>query len=119
MIAIRYLVNDVDSSVEFYTSALGFTLVQKFGPAMAILERSGVRLWLAGPNSSAAKPMQDGSKPSPGGWNRFVIQVTDMSAFVSELESKQVKFRNAVVTGPAGSQVLIEDPSGNLIEIFS
>src|SRR4051794_20370940 len=118
MASVRYLVNDVDSSVKFYTEALGFELVEQYGPAMAILKKDGLTLWLAGPPSSAAKPMPDGAKPVPGGWNRFVFEVKDLADLVSQLKSKGTKFRNEIVVGPGGSQILCEDPSGNVIELF-
>jgi predicted enzyme related to lactoylglutathione lyase len=118
MVAIRYLVNDVSSSVKFYTEALGFKLEQQYGPAMAIVSKENIKLWLAGPVSSAAQAMPDGSKPVPGGWNRFVLQVSDIKAVVKQLKDLNIKFRNEIVTGPGGSQILCEDPSGNVIELF-
>lgn len=118
MASVRYLVKDVPQSIQFYTEALGFELKQQFGPAMAILNKGDLTLWLAGPPSSAAQPMPDGSKPTPGGWNRFVFQVDNLSALVAKLKSQNVRFRNEVVTGPGGSQILCEDPSGNVIELF-
>ena len=118
MIAFRYLVNDVDKSIAFYTELLGFQLEQQFGPAMAIVSKGGFKLWLAGPISSAAQPMPDGSQPEPGGWSRFVLQVSELSSLVEQLKAKDVRFRNKIVTGPGGSQVLCEDPSGNPIELF-
>src|SRR5262245_11787073 len=118
MASIRYLVKDVNESVKFYSSALGFELKEQYGPAMAILEKDGFNLWLAGPVSSAAKAMPDGRKPEPGGWNRFVLQVDDLKSLVSELRTQGVKFRNDIVSGPGGSQILVEDPSGNAVELF-
>jgi len=118
MASIRYLVNDVDSSIKFYTEALGFDLKQQYGPAMAIVAKGDLTLWLAGPMSSAAKPMPDGSKPQPGGWNRFVFQVEDLRGLVGKLKESGVRFRNEIVQGPGGSQILCEDPSGNVIELF-
>ncbi|MGZ3693255.1 MAG: VOC family protein [Bdellovibrionota bacterium] len=118
MASVRYLVNDVSSSVRFYTELLGFELKQQFGPAMAIVSKGDLTLWLAGPVSSAAQPMADGAKPVPGGWNRFVFQVEDLESTVSALKAKNTKFRNEVVKGHAGSQILCEDPSGNVIELF-
>ena len=114
----RYLVNDVESSVSFYTQFLGFKLEQQFGPAMAIVSRDGFTLWLAGPKSSAAQPMPDGKIPQSGGWNRFVLQVEDLNGLVTKLKSQDVPFRNDIVGGPGGHQVLCEDPSGNVIELF-
>ncbi len=125
MATVRYLVNDVGSSVKFYTELLGFKLEQQFGPNMAILSQgesgesgSGLNLWLAGPNSSAAQPMPNGEKPSPGGWNRFVFEVPDLPELVLKLKSAGVKFKNEIIAGPGGSQILCEDPSGNVIELF-
>ena len=118
MASIRYLVNDVNQSIQFYTESLGFTLEQQFGPAMAIVSKNDLTLWLAGPISSAAQPMPDGKKPQPGGWNRIVLQVEDINSLVSSLNGKNVKFRNEIVSGPGGSQILCEDPSGNVIELF-
>lgn len=118
MIAIRYLVNDVAASVQFYTEALDFRLEQQFGPAMAIVSKDGARLWLAGPQSSAAQAMPDGRRPEPGGWNRLVLQVEDMAQMVDRLKSRGVQFRNDLIRGPGGTQVLCEDPSGNAIELF-
>jgi predicted enzyme related to lactoylglutathione lyase len=118
MISFRYLVKDVDTALAFYTDALGFKLEQKFGPAMAIVSKGDLQLWLAGPQSSAAQAMPDGRKPEPGGWNRFVLQVDGLSALVAKLKSSGTKFRNEIVVGPGGSQILCEDPSGNVIELF-
>lgn len=118
MAAFRYLVNDVDKSIRFYTEALGFKLDQQFGPAMAIVSKSDLQLWLAGPVSSAAQPMPDGRKPEPGGWSRFVLQVDNITDLVKTLKEKDVKFRNEITKGPGGSQILCEDPSGNPVELF-
>ncbi len=118
MASFRYLVKDVDQAVSFYSELLGFELKQKFGPAMAILEKNDFTLWLAGPLSSAAQPMPDGRKPEPGGWNRFVLQVEDLESLVEKLKTQQVSFRSGMIKGPGGSQILCEDPSGNVIELF-
>ena len=118
MASFRYLVSDVEKSINFYTQMLGFRLEQQFGPAMAIVSKDGFTIWLAGPTSSAAKEMPDGAKPQPGGWNRIVLQVSNLSVLVSNLKSSGVRFRNDIVKGPGGSQILCEDPSGNLIELF-
>lgn len=118
MVSVRYLVKDVDAAVRFYSESLGFEVKQKFGPAMAILTREGLNLWLAGPQSSAAQPMPDGRKPEAGGWNRFVMQVEDLGGLVTKLRSQGVTFRNEIVQGPGGSQILCEDPSGNAVELF-
>ncbi|CAN7142614.1 VOC family protein [Bosea sp. LjRoot90] len=118
MASVRYFVTDVDEAVRFYVDRLGFALRQQFGPAMAILERSDLTLWLAGPGASASRPMPDGHKPIPGGWNRFVIEVEDLAGLVETLHRKSVPFRNEIVVGPGGKQILCEDPSGNVIELF-
>lgn len=118
MASFRYLVNDVEKSIAFYTECLGFKLEEQFGPAMAIVSKDNFNLWLAGPASSAAKPMPDGKIPQPGGWNRFVLQVENLSDLVSKLRDQDVHFRNEIVRGPGGQQILCEDPSGNAIELF-
>lgn len=118
MATFRYLVNNVDASVSFYTQSLGFELIEQYGPAMAIVKKADFTLWLAGPVSSAAQPMPNGEKPVAGGWNRFVLQVTDLKKTVETLKSNNVKFRNEIISGPGGQQVLCEDPSGNPIELF-
>lgn len=118
MAQVRYFVADVDQAIAFYTGHLGFTLEQQFGPAMAILKFEDLRLWLAGPMASAAKPMPDGATPEPGGWNRFVISVPDLAAKVASMRGQGVRFRNEVLAGPGGQQILCEDPSGNVIELF-
>src|SRR5436309_1642030 len=111
MASFRYLVSDVDKSISFYTQSLGFKLEEQYGPAMAIVSKDDFTLWLAGPTSSAAKPMPDGNKPQPGGWNRFVLQVEDLSSLITKLKKQDVHFRNEIVKGPGGQQVLCEDPS--------
>ncbi|MBB3916005.1 MULTISPECIES: VOC family protein [Rhizobium] len=119
MAAIRYIVNDVGEAVSFYTTHLGFALEQQFGPAMAILTREDLTLWVAGPLASAYRAMPDGRQPAPGGWNRIVLEVrSDLAALVSALREKEVRFRNDIVEGPGGRQILCEDPSGNAIELF-
>lgn len=118
MSSFRYLVNDVNESVEFYTRLLGFKLEEQFGPAMAIISKDDFTLWLAGPMSSAAKPMADGQKPTPGGWNRFVFRVENIEHVVEKLKSAGAKFKNEILSGPGGKQILCVDPSGNLVEIF-
>ena len=117
MVSVRYLVHDVDQAVAFYTH-LGFALRQQFGPAMAIVARDDLTLWLAGPRASAARPMPDGRIPEPGGWNRFVLQVTGLAELVARLRTQGVTFRNDVVEGPGGQQILCEDPAGNVVELF-
>jgi catechol 2,3-dioxygenase-like lactoylglutathione lyase family enzyme len=118
MATARYLVKNVGDAIAFYTGELGFELKQQFGPAMAILARGDLTLWLAGPAASASKPMPDGRKPEPGGWNRFVLQVDDLAALVATLRQRGVKFRNEILEGPGGTQILCEDPSGNVVELF-
>ncbi len=118
MTIVRYLVKDVDEAIPFYTKHLGFTLQQQYGPAMAILTRSDLSLWIAGPMASAAKPMPDGRVPEPGGWNRLVAEVENLDELVASLREQGVRFRNDVVDGPGGRQILCEDPSGNVIELF-
>ncbi|MCI4339679.1 MAG: VOC family protein [Thermoplasmata archaeon] len=116
--SIRYLVRDVDEAVAFYTGSLDFRLEQQFGPAMAILSRGDLTLWVAGPAASASRPMPDGRTPLPGGWNRFVLEVEDLERLHETLRAKGVRFRNEIVRGPGGRQILCEDPSGNPIELF-
>ncbi len=118
MIRIRYIVNDVDNAVEFYTSNLDFRLEQQFGPAIAILERDGVQLLVSGPKASASRPMPDGSKPSPGGWNRILISVDDIESVVSQLKQNGVQFKNDIIEGPGGNHILCLDPSENVVELF-
>jgi catechol 2,3-dioxygenase-like lactoylglutathione lyase family enzyme len=120
MATVRYIVDDVDVAVNFYTQRLGFKLGEKMGPgpAFASVLKDGVTVWLSGPQSSAARPMPDGRRPQAGGWNRFVVQVEDIEATVNGLKKAGVRFRNEIVTGPGGKQILLEDPSGNPVELF-
>jgi predicted enzyme related to lactoylglutathione lyase len=118
MVAVRYIVQNVDRAIAFYRDHFDFKLEQQFGGAMAIMEYDDLRLWLAGPGASASRTMPDGRKPEGGGWNRFVIEVDDLEAKVAELKRVGVKFRSDIVTGPGGKQILCEDPSGNPIELF-
>ena len=118
MATLRYLVADVDASIAFYTGHLGFTLEQRMGPAFAIVSREDLSLWLSGPQSSAARPMPDGLQPEPGGWNRFVLEVDDLETKVAELKQAGLSFRNEIVTGPGGKQIVLEDVDGNPIELF-
>ena len=118
MVQVRYLVTNVDEAVAFYARHLGFTLKQRFGPAMAILDRGDLQLWLAGPAASASKAMPSGAIPQPGGWNRFVLTIEDLDDLVARLRREGVQFRNDLVAGPGGRQILCEDPSGNVIELF-
>lgn len=117
MATVRYMVNDVDAALPFY-EALGFTLADRWGPPFAIVERGDLQIWLSGPGTSASKPMPDGAKPAPGGWNRVVIGVEDLDAAVAALAKTGAKFRNQPISGPGGRQVLAEDPSGNPVELF-
>ena len=118
MATMRYLVNDVETSIEFYTQKLGFKLVNHMGPAFATVARGDLTVWLSGPQASAARPMPDGRQPVAGGWNRIVIEVEDIEALVTSMRAAGVSFRNNVITGPGGKQIVAEDPSGNPIEIF-
>ena len=118
MAVIRYLVSNVDAAVEFYTGMLDFALVEKWGPPFAIVERGDLTLWLSGPVSSAARPLPDGSKPVPGGWNRLVLETDDLISLVAKLTQAGAHFRSDIVSGPGGKQVLVDDPSGNAIELF-
>jgi catechol 2,3-dioxygenase-like lactoylglutathione lyase family enzyme len=118
MAVVRYLVDDVDAAVAFYTGHLGFALEQQMGPAFALVSRNDLTLWLSGPQSSAARPMPDGSRPEPGGWNRLVLQVDDLEAEVERLRQAGLAFRNEIVTGPGGKQILLEDSAGNPVELF-
>lgn len=118
MATIRYLVHDVDAAVGFYVDQLGFTPVQRMGPAFAIVSRGDLSLWLSGPRTSAAQPMPDARQPAPGGWNRVVLEVDAIDVLVDELRASGLTFRNDVVTGPGGKQILMEDPSGNPVELF-
>ena len=115
---VRYMVDDVDAAVAFYTTHLGFTLNSSAAPAFADVIRGDLRLLLSGSSSSAGRPMPDGRQPSSGGWNRFQIIVDDIAREVARLRAAGVTFRNDVTKGPGGSQILIEDPSGNVIELF-
>ena len=115
---VRYMVDDVDAAVAFYTKHLGFTVNSNAAPAFADVTRGDLRLLLSGATSSAGRAMPDGRRPAPGGWNRFQIIVEDIVSEVARLRAAGVKFRNEIITGPGGSQVLIEDPSGNVVELF-
>ena len=118
MATLRYMVHDVETSIEFYSKHLGFSLIEKMGPAFAIIEKGDLQLWLSGPQTSAARAMPDGRIPQPGGWNRFVVEVEDIETLVSTMKHAGITFRNEILTGPGGKQILAEDPSGNPIEIF-
>jgi catechol 2,3-dioxygenase-like lactoylglutathione lyase family enzyme len=115
---VRYMVDDVDEAVAFYTKYLGFTVLSSAAPAFADVTRGDLRLLLSGPASSAGRPMPDGTKPSPGGWNRIHFVVDDIDAEVAQLRDAGARFRNDVVEGPGGKQILLQDPSGNVVELF-
>jgi catechol 2,3-dioxygenase-like lactoylglutathione lyase family enzyme len=112
------MIDDVPAAVRFYTTHLGFSLDTDASPAFASVSRDGVRLLLSGKTSSGRRAMPDGREPVPGGWNRIHIQVDDLAAEVKRLRDAGLKFRNEIVTGPGGSQILLDDPSGNLVELF-
>ena len=115
---VRYMVDDVDAAVAWYTKHLGFTLLSSAAPAFADVTLGSLRLLLSGPTSSAGRAMADGARPGPGGWNRIHLIVVDLAAEVARLRAAGVQFRNEIVTGPSGSQVLLKDPAGNLVELF-
>jgi catechol 2,3-dioxygenase-like lactoylglutathione lyase family enzyme len=119
-VQVRYIVEDVDASIAFYTQLLGFREVMHPAPVFAMLERGGLRLVLSAPNPSAGggQPMPDGTVQRPGGWNRFAIEVNDLEGMVAELREAGARFRNDIVTGVGGKQILLEDPSGKPIELF-
>ena|SRR2546421_12657398 len=115
---VRYLVDDVEAAVSFYTTHLDFKLLSSWGPAFADVVRGNLRLLLSGPTSSAARPMPDGRRPEPGGWNRIHLLVDDIATEVERLRAAGVAFRSDIVRGPGGSQIVFDDPSGNPIELF-
>jgi catechol 2,3-dioxygenase-like lactoylglutathione lyase family enzyme len=115
---VRYMVDDVDKAIDFYTRHLGFGVLSNMAPAFADVSRGNLRLLLSGPTSSAGRPMPDGAKPGPGGWNRIHFIVDDIDAEVARLRDAGATFRNDIVIGPGGSQILLEDPSGNVVELF-
>ena len=117
MPVVRYLVNDVDESLPFYKT-LGFKLVDRWGPPFAIVKKNSLSVWLSGPGTSARKKLKSGATPEPGGWNRLVIEVKDLDATVAKLTALGARFRSSPIKGPGGKQVLVEDPSGNPIELF-
>jgi catechol 2,3-dioxygenase-like lactoylglutathione lyase family enzyme len=116
--SIRYIVDDVAASVDFYTGYLGFSIEQDARPAFASVTRGRLRLLLSGPGSSGARAMPDGRRPVPGGWNRLLLLVPDLKEEVARLKDAGLVFRNDIITGVGGSQTLLEDPSGNVIELF-
>jgi catechol 2,3-dioxygenase-like lactoylglutathione lyase family enzyme len=115
---VRYMVHDVEAAIAWYTGHLGFKLLSNQAPAFADVTRGSLRLLLSGPASSARRAMPDGERPQPGGWNRIHLVVEDLQAEVARLRTASVRFRNDVVTGPGGSQILLIDPSGNFVELF-
>jgi catechol 2,3-dioxygenase-like lactoylglutathione lyase family enzyme len=118
LVSVRYMVDDVDAAIDFYTRHFGFELRSSAAPAFADVVRGHLRLLLAGPTSSAGRPMPDGRKPGPGGWNRIHFVVDDIGSEVERLRAAGLSFRNDIVKGPGGQQILIDDPSGNPIEVF-
>jgi len=112
------MVRDVETAITFYTRFLGFSLVEQMGAAFALVRKDDLTLWLSGPQTSAARPMPDGRKPEAGGWNRFVVTVEDIEPLVASMRQAGVHFRNEIISGPGGRQILAEDPSGNPIELF-
>ena len=118
IVSVRYLVNDVAEALAFYTTLLDFEVLTSFPPAFADVARGNLRLLLSGPTSSAGRPMADGTKPGPGGWNRIHLIVNDIEAEVARLRGAGAPFRNDILAGPGGKQVLLLDPSGNVIELF-
>jgi len=115
---VRYMVDDVDAAVAWYTSLLGFSLLSSYAPAFADVTLGSLRLLLSGPTTSAGRPMPDGERPGPGGWNRIHLIVDDLAAEVARLRAAGAQFRNDIVTGPGGSQILLVDPSSNIVELF-
>ena len=118
LVSVRYMVDDVDQAIDFYTRHFGFEPGHNASPAFAEVIRGRLRLLLAGPKSSAGRPMPDGRKPEPGGWNRIHLIVDDIAGEVERLRSAGLQVRNDIVSGPGGQQILIDDPSGNPIELF-
>ena len=118
IVNVRYMVDDVEASIAWYTKNLGFTVLSNAAPAFADVQRGSLRLLLSGPKSSAGRPMADGEQPRPGGWNRIHFVVDDLNAEVARLRAAGATFRNEIVSGPGGSQILLQDPSGNLVELF-
>mgnify|MGYP003555870808 CR=1 FL=1 len=118
MAQVRYFVNDVGETADFYTRYLDFKLERRSGDTLAIVSRDDLQLWLVGPTATAARPVLDGRKPEPGGWNRIVVTVQGLDPFLAKMKDRAVKFRDEVTTGPTGRHLLCEDPSGNLVEIF-
>jgi len=117
-VSVRYMVDDVQTALDFYTGVLGFEVLTAFPPAFADVARGNLRVLLSGPMSSAGRPMPDGEKPGPGGWNRIHLIVDDIEGEVARLKAAGASFRNEILSGPGGQQVLLQDPSGNVIELF-
>ena len=117
-VSVRYIVDDVEAAVAFYTKVLDFEVLNNFAPAIAHVTSGNLRLLLSGPTSSAARPMPDGAQPGPGGWNRIHLWVDDIDAEVARLRDAGAQFRNDIIEGPGGKQILLLDPSGNVIELF-
>ena len=117
MAVVRYIVDDVDKALPFYR-AIGFRLADRWGPPFAVMKGHGLSLWLSGPGTSARKRLKSGELPGPGGWNRLDIPVKDIAAAVARLDALGIRFRSRPIRGPGGQQALVEDPSGNPIEIF-
>jgi len=117
-VSVRYMIDDVPAAIAFYTTHLGFTLEQDASPAFASVSQDGVRLLLSGKASSGRRAMPDGSQPGPGGWNRIQLEVADLASEVDRLREAGLRFRNEIITGPGGSQILLDDPSGNPVELF-
>jgi catechol 2,3-dioxygenase-like lactoylglutathione lyase family enzyme len=118
VVNVRYMVHDVDEAIAFYTSVLGFEVLTSAAPAFADVKRGNLRLLLSGPASSAGRPMPDGAVPGPGGWNRIHLHVHDLEGEVARLRDAGGGFRNDIVVGPGGKQILLQDPSGNIVELF-
>ena len=118
MAKVRYLVKEVDRSIEFYTQHLGFNLEQHAGPAFASVSKGDLTLLLSGPGSSGARPLPDGRQQQPGGWNRLLLDVEDLPSCLARMKQAGLRFRSDIVTGPGGRQVQLEDPDGNPIELF-
>ena len=115
---VRYIVENVEAAVAWYTQHLGFTVLSSHVPAFADVKLGSLRLLLSGPTSSAGRAMQDGERPKPGGWNRIHLIVDDLNAEIERLRGDGLSFRTEVVSGPGGRQILLADPAGNLIELF-
>jgi len=117
---VRYIVNDVDAAIAFYTQRLGFSAAAQSGPHFALLARDNLQLVLSPPEGpgGGSQPMPDGRRPEPGGWNRIILKTTDLEGDIGRLRKSGVAFRNDIVAGPGGRQILVEDPSGNLVELF-